>query len=175
MALAARLPKLCTAASSPNADPAAPPAPGTRQRRARPSPHSRSHPGGHEPGGQSQDSGRAAGEAGIGQPEQAHAHDQDQDGAAPIPEPTGRDAGQGGGQVVGDIQAEGQLGRPVLAAARGQQLAGPQDQQGGGQVAELKGPHPDHQPAQPPRQHWPDAQPQGLAFPLLGAGAWRMA
>ena len=50
-----------------------------------------------------------------------------------------------------------------------------QDKQGGGDVAELEGRHPDHEAAEAAGQHRPDAQPQGLAFPLLGAGAWRMA
>jgi hypothetical protein len=50
-----------------------------------------------------------------------------------------------------------------------QQLAGPQDQQGGGHVAELERRHAHHEPAQPPGQHRPDAQPQRLPFALFGA------
>jgi hypothetical protein len=57
-----------------------------------------------EPGRQGQDAG-GAGEA------------EDQDGAALIPEVTDGDAGHRRGQVVGDIEAEGELGGPVLAAA----------------------------------------------------------
>jgi hypothetical protein len=113
-------------------------------------------PGGDEPGGQGEDAGRAGGEAGIGQPEQGYAEDQDQDGAAAIPEPTGRDARQSGGEVVGDIQAEGELGGPVLVAAGGEQFGGPQDEQGGGDVAELERSHPDHEAAEASGQDRPD-------------------
>ena len=45
----------------------------------------------------------------------------------------------------------------LLVAAGGEQLAGPQDEQGGGDVAELKGRHPDHQPTEASGQHRPDA------------------
>jgi hypothetical protein len=62
------------------------------------------------------------------------------------------------------------LGRLVLAAAGGEQLGGPQDEQGGGHVAELEGRHPHHQPAQTSGQHRADAQPQRLPLPLLGPG-----
>ena len=61
-------------------------------------------------------------------------------------------------------------------AAGSEQLGGPQDEQGGGDVAELEGRHADHQAAEASGQHWPDAQPQRSAFPLLGSGGvcgWR--
>ena len=103
MALAARLPKLCTAASSPNADPrsstgasaatAACSAVSTPDR----------HPSRQEPRRQRQDACAAGGEARIGQPEQAHANDQDHDGAPAVPQPAGRDARQGGGHVVAHL------------------------------------------------------------------------
>ena len=80
------------------------------------------NPGGHprqhhsyEPRHQGKDTGRTGAEAGIGQPEQPHA--QDQDGAAAVPEPARRDAGQGGGDVLGDVQARGQLSSTVLVVA----------------------------------------------------------
>jgi hypothetical protein len=97
-----------------------------------------SDPSGEEPRHQGEDAGGAGGEAAIGQPEQAHAQGQDQDGAAAIPEPAGRDAGRRRGDVVSDIEAEGELGRPVLSAPGGEQLGGAQDEQGGGDVAELE-------------------------------------
>src|SRR5829696_8563378 len=126
------------------------------------------HPSGDKPGGQREDAGAAGGEAGVGQPEQPDAQDQDQDSAAAIPQVAGGNTGGRGGEVVGDIQAEGELGGPVLVAAGGEQLGGPQDEQGGGHVAELKDRHPDHQAAEATGQHWPDTQPQRLAFALLG-------
>jgi hypothetical protein len=107
-------------------------------------------------GAQGQDAGAAGGEAGVGQPEQGDAEGQDQDGAAAVAEPAGGDAGQGGGEVVGHVEAKGQLGGPILAAADGQQLGGSQDEQGGGDVAELEGRHSDHEAAQPSGQHRPD-------------------
>jgi hypothetical protein len=54
--------------------------------------------------------------------------------------------------------------------AGGQQLSGPQDEQGGGDVAELERRHTDHQSAQPSDQDRPDPQPQRL--PLAFLGAW---
>jgi hypothetical protein len=78
---------------------------------------------------------------------------------------------RGGGEVVGDIQAEGELGGPVLVAAGGQQLGGAEDEQGGGDVAELEGRHPDHEPAEASGQHRSDAQPQRSPLALLGAGS----
>src|SRR4029453_98381 len=140
MALAARLPKLCTAASSPNAEPRS--SAGARAATAAcsaGSPQPLASPAAQEPGGEGQDAGGVGGEAGIAQPEQAHPEDQDQHGPAAIPEPAGGDAGQGGGDVVGDIEAEGELGGPVLAVTGGQQLAGPQDEQRGGDGGELEG------------------------------------
>jgi hypothetical protein len=88
------------------------------------------HASGHEPGRQGQHASRAGGESGIREPEQSDVEDQDQDGAAAVPQPAGRDASEGGGEVVGDVQAEGELGGPILAAARDEQLAGAQDEQG---------------------------------------------
>jgi hypothetical protein len=128
------------------------------------------HPGRHEPRRQGQDARPAGGEASIGEPEQPHAQSQDQVGAAAIPEAASRDAGHRRGDVVGDVQAEGELGGPVLVAAGGQQLGCAEDEQGGGHVAELEGRHPDHEPAQASGQNGSDAQPQRLALPLLGAG-----
>jgi hypothetical protein len=66
MALAARLPKLCTAANSPNADPRN--STGARDATAASSAVSTAdrHPGGHEPRRQGQDAGRPGGKAGIG-------------------------------------------------------------------------------------------------------------
>jgi hypothetical protein len=171
MALAARLPKLCTAASSPNADPRS--STGAKTATAACSAVSTPdrHPGGHEPRRQGQDAAGAGGEAGIGQPKQPHAEDQDQDGAPAIPEPTGGDAGhRRGGQVVGHVQAEGELSGPVLTPAGGEQLGGAQDEQGGGHIPELEGRHPDHQAAEASGQHRPDAQPQRLVLALLGSG-----
>jgi hypothetical protein len=84
--------------------------------RHQPGPEPGGHPRQHhsyEPRHQGKDAGRTGAEAGIGQPEQPHAQDQDQDGAAAVPEPARRDAGQGGG----DVQAKGQLSSPVLVVA----------------------------------------------------------
>jgi hypothetical protein len=86
MALAARLPKLSAAASSPNAEPAQ-----LQRRQGRDGGMlGRRHtpdadPGGHEPRRQGEDAGRAGGKARIGEPEQGHAEDQDQHGAAAVP------------------------------------------------------------------------------------------
>jgi hypothetical protein len=150
MALAARLPKLCNAASSPNADPRS-----SAEARAATAACSAvstqpiAIPAATNQGRQGQDAGAAGGEAGVGQPEQGHAEGQDLDGAAAVAEAAGGDAGQGGGDVVGDIEAKGELGGPVLVTAGGQQFGGAQDQQGGGHVAELERRHPDQQPAKP--------------------------
>src|SRR5215217_7808211 len=128
MALAARLPKLCTAASSPNADPrSSTGASAATAACSAVSTQPMATPAARNQGARARTLLGAGGEAAIGQPEQPHAQDQDQDG----------------GEVVGDIEAESQLGGPILAAAGAQQLAGPQDQQGGGHVAELEGGHPD--------------------------------
>ena len=170
MALAARLPKLCTAASSPNADPRSSTGARAPRRRARPSPHSRWPP--RRPRTRAPGPGRWWGRW----------------RSRRRPARTGRHRGPGPGRRRGGRRAgrrgrwpgwrrgcrrrtgRGRAGWPGPARGRGEQLGGSQDEQRGGDVAELEGRHPDHEPAEPPGQHRPDAQPERLALALLGAG-----
>jgi hypothetical protein len=115
-----------------------------------------SDPGHHEPSRQSEDAHATGGEASIGQPEQPDAEDQDQNGARAVPEPGSGDVGHRGGYAAGDVKAEDELDGPILVAARGEQLASPKDEQGGGHVAETEGRHGHQEPAQRPDERRPD-------------------
>jgi hypothetical protein len=110
MALAARFPKLCTAASSPNADPRN--STGVRAATAACSAVSTqpmATPAATNQGAGARTLAGPGGEAGIGEPEQGDAEDQDQHGAAAVPEPADGDAGHGGGDVVGHVESKGEL------------------------------------------------------------------
>ncbi len=63
----------------------------------------------------------------------------------------------------------------VVAAAGLEEFGGPQDQQGGGAVADLERGDAGEQPAERAVQHGPDLDPERLRSPPGGCGVWRMA
>ena len=85
----------------------------------------------------------------------------------------GGDAGQRRGEVVGGVEHERELDRRVVRAAGLEQVGGAEDQQRRGEVAELERSRRGEQPAEPPVQQRADAQADRLA--LAGGERRRVA
>ena len=100
---------------------------------------------------------------------------EDEDGAAAVAEAAGREADERGGDVVGRVEGERELGRARRCRGWAQQLGGAQDQQRRGDVAELERADAGEQPAELPVQHRPDRKRIGWRSRCSGRGRARIA
>ena len=170
-----RLPRLCTAASTPNAEPrtcsgasvatAACSAVSTQPMPMPARANAAARRGDARAGGC---------EAGVGEAEGGDAGGQYADHAALIAEPAGRDAGERGGEVVDDVERGRELRRVVGAAAEREQIGGTQDQQRGGDVAQLEHRDPGHQAAEPAVQDRSHVQADRPVLATCESEQWRL-
>ena len=115
------------------------------------------------------------GQAGVGKTEGGHAECEHPSGAGPVGVAPGRETGEGGGDVVRDVESEGGGRRRLSGTPRAEQLGRPQDQQRGRTVAELERGDASEQAAEWSDQDGPDPETQGPALPRSSAPVWRMA
>lgn len=123
--------------------------------------------GTHEPGQQCHPTGGVAGEAEVCDSERGDADHEYSGSAGSIARAAGGEAGEGGGDVVGDVQREGDGGGPFGGVAGFEQFAGAQNQQSCGAVAELEGANPGEQCAQVAGENWSNLEAQ-LSFRYVG-------
>ncbi len=165
MPLAARLPKLCTAARSPNAEPRNVLGGMGRDGGVFSGFHAAdAEAGKHEPHGEQHPVRGVERESDVRERERGDACDEDGPSADTVDESPGRDADDGRRGVVGGVQPERDRRRPDVAVFGLKQFGGAQDQQGGCDIAGFEGANPDEQLAERSLKDWADLDLDRSAF-----------